>query len=209
MNRIRFIFLASLMAILAFISYSSTAFAKNEVDYINYSGIDVDKVEDTYIDEVYQDYIYRVSEQYSLCPELVIAIIERESAGRADVSNGDCIGLMQVSNSCHLNRMQKLGGTSLYDPYTNILVGCDLLYSLFEEYEDLGTVLMLYNGTKGAAKRGEMADYTAYAKSVMKRSYELEAKHGKLEYEYNPTMEHVDLSEFIEDNSRKIKGVTK
>ena len=56
------------------------------------------------------------------------------------------------------------------------------LWELFEKYEDIGTVLMVYNGTKNAVRRGEQGDYTKYARKIMQRSRELEGLHGKLDY---------------------------
>lgn len=53
---------------------------------------------------------------------------------------------------------------------------------MFEKYEDIGTVLMVYNGTKNAVRRGEQGDYTKYARKIMQRSRELEGLHGKLDY---------------------------
>jgi soluble lytic murein transglycosylase-like protein len=110
---------------------------------------------------------------------MVIAIIEHESSGQANVSNGNCKGLMQIYEKYHMDRMKKLGVTDLYDPYSNMLVGCDYLAELFRKYEDMGTVLMIYNGTQNAVSRGDAADYTTYALGIMERTYELEEIHGK------------------------------
>ena len=37
-----------------------------------------------------------ISNEYHICPEMVMAIIEHESSGQADVENGGCKGLMQI-----------------------------------------------------------------------------------------------------------------
>lgn len=108
-----------------------------------------------------------------------MAIIERESSGQADAVNGDCKGLMQVSERWHKDRMERLGVTDLYDPYGNILVGVDYLSELAVEYDDLGTVLMIYSGSADVIKRGETGDWSDYAKEVVQRSMELERLHGK------------------------------
>ena len=133
-------------------------------------------VEDSYIKEEYQEYAEEISAEYNMCPELVIAIIERESSGRANVSNesGTCHGLMQINLKWHGDRMERLGVTDLFDPYSNILVGVDFLAELFERYEDTPMVLMTYNGTKSAKERWESGEYTAYAIGVMERAEELE-----------------------------------
>lgn len=138
-------------------------------------------MKDTWICEEYQQYIYEVSKQYNVCPELIMAIVEQESSGRADAENGSCKGLMQVSEKWHADRMERLGVTSLYDPYGNILVGTDYLMELAAEYEDIYTVLMCYNGSADAVKRGESGTegWTDYAIEIVERSAELERVHGK------------------------------
>lgn len=89
---------------------------------------------------------------------------------------------MQVNANAHRDRMQKLGISNIYDKKGNIIVATDYLLELFEKYEDIGTVLMVYNGTKNAVRRGEQGDYTKYARKIVQRSRELEGLHGKLDY---------------------------
>lgn len=132
---------------------------------------------DTWICAEYQVYIQEISAEYGICPELIMAIIEKESSGQADATNGSCIGLMQVSERWHKDRMERLGVTDLYDPYSNILVGTDYLVELFEKYEDLPMVLMTYNGSSDARCRYESGNYTSYAIAIMERSAELERLH--------------------------------
>lgn len=134
---------------------------------------------DTYINDTYQEYINEIAGQYNVCPELITAIIEHESSGRADAVNGNCKGLMQVSERWHKDRMERLEVTDLYDPYSNILVGTDYIVELAERYEDLPMVLMVYNGSSDAESRWETGNFTYYANSIMERSAELERIHGK------------------------------
>ena len=141
--------------------------------------VEAKEVQDTWICEEYQEYIYEICDQYYVSPELIMAIVETESSGKANVSNGKCIGLMQVSSKWHRNRMKKLGVTDLYDPYSNILVGVDYLMELAAEYEDLPLVLMIYNGSSDAMKRYENGNYTSYAKSIMARAEELTDLHDE------------------------------
>ena len=138
--------------------------------------------DDTYIDVDLIEYCNEIGEEYGVCPELLEAIIETESSGRADAVNGSCKGLMQVNESSHKDRMKKLGISNIYDKKGNIIVATDYLLELFEKYEDIGTVLMVYSGTKNAVRRGEQGDYTKYARKIMQRSRELEGLHGKLDY---------------------------
>lgn len=78
-----------------------------------------------------KEYIEQICQERHLCPELVEAVIERESNWNPAAVNGDCVGLMQVDQLQHWTRMQQLGVVDLTDPYDNILVGVDFLEELF------------------------------------------------------------------------------
>ncbi len=135
----------------------------------------------TWIAEEYQGYCRKIGAEYGICPELLMAMIERESSGNADAFNsaGD-FGLLQVNQSWHYERMEKLGVTDLYDPYSNILVAADYLKELFEEHEDLYIVLMKYNmNHKMAETLYSQGNYSEYAIEVAERAWELEQLHEK------------------------------
>lgn len=135
---------------------------------------------DTWIPNEYLLYIKEISNQYHICPEMVMAIIEHESSGQADAVNGGCKGLMQIYEKYHTDRMKRLDVADIYDPYGNILVGCDYLAELFNEYDDMSVVLMKYNGTSDALTR-TYEERTEYAESIMKRTMELERLHEEKE----------------------------
>lgn len=131
-------------------------------------------------------YTDEIGARYNICPELIQAVIERESHYNPDATNGDCVGLMQVSEKWHTERMERLGVTDLYDPYSNILVGTDYLAELWRETsskgygDDLYYVLMRYNMTADSANRLYRDEvYSEYAISIAERSAELEREHGK------------------------------
>ncbi len=132
--------------------------------------------------EDWMEYMETVCEKRQICPELVKAVIEQESGWDPEAVNGDCIGLMQISQISQWPRMQKLGVVDLMDPYENILTGVDLLEELFEQYEDPAAVLMYYNAGYSdrfglnAYQQGRVSDY---AKRVLQRAEELERLHGK------------------------------
>lgn len=130
---------------------------------------------DTYIAEEYQNYIYEIADTYNVCPELIMSMVENESSGKADAVNGKCIGLMQVSNKNHKNRMKELGVTDLTDPYSNILVGTDYLMELAEKYGDLYIVLAKYHGEKNI----DVNNPSSYVTTIVNRGIELERIHGK------------------------------
>ena len=129
--------------------------------------------------ESWIDYIEIICQERNICPELVEAIIEAESSGNPKAQNGDCIGLMQVSESGHQDRMERLGVTDLTEPYDNILVGVDYLSELFERYEDVGAVLMKWNRDSRLTEYIETGELSEYAEKVLSRSAELERLHGK------------------------------
>jgi soluble lytic murein transglycosylase-like protein len=119
--------------------------------------------------------------KYGICPELLEAIAKKESRFQEDVidSTQSCYGLMQIKQSCHKERMKKLGVTNLLDIDSNVLVASDYLSELFEQYEDVGTVLMIYHGEKNAIKKGESGKLSEYASEILETSRYLEVKHGK------------------------------
>lgn len=139
---------------------------------------------DTYISAEYVRYCEIIGAKYNVSPELLEAIIETESSGKANVTNssGTCIGLMQVNANYQKDRMRKLGVNTLYDPYGNILVGTDLLMEYAMKYEDLALVLTAYNcGEYSKTFKNVQSTGTipSYAQKIMNRAEELERVHGK------------------------------
>lgn len=61
--------------------------------------------------------------------EFIKAMIYHESRYQPDVTNikTGVQGLMQISPKWHTERAESLGVEDLFDPYGNILVGCDIL----------------------------------------------------------------------------------
>nr|DAV95271.1 MAG TPA: hypothetical protein [Caudoviricetes sp.] len=137
------------------------------------------KVEAAERQEELEEYIEAICEPRHICPELIEATIERESRWNPNAVNGDCMGLMQISERWHRERMKRLGVTDLFDPYDNILVGVDYMAELFEKYEDPGTVLMVYHGEKNAIEKASSGGISGYADWILTRSAELEREHGK------------------------------
>ena len=94
--------------------------------------------------------------EYSVSPALIESICYHESRFTPNIKNasGKNYGLMQINPSFNTERMERLGVTKegLLTVRGNILVGTDLLATLFEEYEDVGEVLLIYGGFSQAAK---------------------------------------------------------
>ena len=124
--------------------------------------------------ESWYAYIEVVCEQKNISPAFVQALIEKESNWEPDARNGDCVGLMQLSEKWHQDRMEKYGVTDLTDPYDNILLGVDYLAELFHRYEDPAMVLMIYNGDSRAWRYWETGEMSEYAARILERAAELE-----------------------------------
>lgn len=136
------------------------------------------KPQDTYLSEEIQEYCVEIGKEYGICPELLMAIIERESMGKEDAENNGCIGLMQINEKWHKDRMKNLMLDDLYDSYSNILIGADYLMELAVEYEDIGLVLMKYNGFSKAEEYYEQGKLSNYAEEILERSAEIERAKG-------------------------------
>jgi len=120
---------------------------------------------------------------YGICPEILQAMAERESTLYIMATNGDCKGLMQVSERWHADRMERLGVTDIYDVRGNILVAADYLAELRDTTDygyDIIYVLMRYNMATDTANRlYKEGAYTDYALEIIEESKRLERLHGK------------------------------
>lgn len=135
--------------------------------------------QDTYLSEEIQGYCEEIGHEYCVAPEILLAMIETESAGEKYAENNGCRGLMQVYEKYHKDRMDNLMVTDIYDEYSNILVATDYLMELADEYGDIGLVLMKYNGFSKAEEYYEQGKLSNYAEEILERSEELERLHGK------------------------------
>jgi len=95
-----------------------------------------------------------IAAQYGLSPYLVIAVITEESGGQAHiVSYTGAIGLMQIEPYTAYD-FGITDPNELYDPVTNVQVGCHILSTLIGDYagyggEDLSMALAAYNAGYG------------------------------------------------------------
>ena len=134
---------------------------------------------DSELPEDMQNIVMDVCKEYDLSPALVIAVIEKESLCNPNAvgDNGQSIGLMQIYEYWHEDRMERLGVTDLFDPEQNIRVGVDILHELFRLNEDVHWALMAYNGGKGYANNHySQGVVSEYAQWVVDRATELEDK---------------------------------
>lgn len=127
-----------------------------------------------------------IGDMYGISPELLQAIIERESRGEKYAENNGCKGLCQISEKCHRERMQKLGITDIYDEFSNIMLCADYLNELIQigidtgRGDDISYALMRYSmKTETANRLWDSGIISSYATDILERAAELEAEHKK------------------------------
>lgn len=93
------------------------------------------------------NHIDKIAKQYGLDSRIIKALIEEESGwlASAEGDDGTSIGLMQIQERWHKERLQRLGVTDLYNPEQNITVGCDILSELLNKYGNYKDALSVYN----------------------------------------------------------------
>ena len=138
-----------------------------------------EEIEPTHISVEAQVSCYEYGEMYDICPELLMAMIEAESSGNPNAENGDCKGLMQISERWHTGRMEEIGADDIWSETDNIHIGANYLHELFNRYEDVALVLMVYNGESDAVEKAENGYISDYARKILDRSAELERWKGK------------------------------
>ena len=138
-----------------------------------------EEIEPTHISVEAQVSCYEYGEMYDICPQLLMAMIEAESSGNPKAENGDCKGLMQISERWHTGRMTEIGAYDIWSETDNIHIGANYLHELFNRYEDVALVLMVYNGESDAVEKAENGYISDYARKILDRSAELERWKGK------------------------------
>jgi lytic transglycosylase catalytic len=99
---------------------------------------------------LYEEYIEKYSEQYSVPKEIVCAVINTESSfDSSALSEAGAMGLMQITKETFWWLLSKNGEDisvdMLYDPETNIKYGTYFLSILYEEFGSWDTVYAAYN----------------------------------------------------------------
>ena len=111
------------------------------------------------------NHIDKMAKRYGLDSRIIKALIEEESGWceSAEGDDGNSIGLMQIQERWHKERMKRLGVTNLYDSEQNITVGCDILSELLNKYGNYKDALSVYNS-------GNVHDGKQYAERVLKNA---------------------------------------
>lgn len=101
-----------------------------------------------YGEELYRFYIAQICEQHypEVDPYIALAVLEIESNYIPNLrSSAGAVGLMQWIPKWHSWRMDKFHLNDVWDPYTNIIVGIDLLNDLYESSGNWSSSLFGYN----------------------------------------------------------------
>ena len=108
------------------------------------------------------NHIDKMAKRYGLDSRIIKALIEEESGWltSAEGDDGNSIGLMQIQERWHKERMKRLGVTNLYDSEQNITVGCDILSELLNKYGNYKDALSVYNS-------GNVNDGKQYAERIL------------------------------------------
>ena len=125
-----------------------------------------------------QIWVFDYCKDKKLNPYLIFAMCERESQYKADAvgDSGRSLGIMQIQEQWHQERMDRLGCTDLLNPYQNVTVGIDILIDLYSKCNDTAWVLMAYNGGETYANRNYNAgNISEYARYIMTRTEEMES----------------------------------
>ena len=108
------------------------------------------------------------AEHYDFPPSLIYAIIHTESKFNPEaISTADAKGLMQITDDTYRWACKRAGEESttpddLYNPASNIRIGCYVLSLLYEQFTETETVLAAYNAGQGRVR--EWLSDPAYSK---------------------------------------------
>lgn len=105
----------------------------------------------------YSAYVEKYAEEYNLDENLVYSIIKAESKfNEKALSRRGAKGLMQIAyitRDWAIEELELNDDIDIYDPETNIRVGCWYLNTLYKEFGKTELVIAAYNGGSGNVKK--------------------------------------------------------
>jgi soluble lytic murein transglycosylase-like protein len=131
-----------------------------------------------YCPDEYIEICDAMEEKYNVSSCLLIAIIQTESGCNPKViSTEGCVGL------CQIHPCNNPDNKNLYDPYTNIEIGTQVLLSFAEQSEgDLYLTLMRYHGESNAYTKWENNKYSSYSKKIIELAKAIENERYTIRY---------------------------
>ncbi len=118
----------------------------------------------------FNEHVLKYSIDNNIDPYLVFAVIKAESSFNPNaLSEKNAMGLMQLTEKtakwgAESIKMEKFTTDDLYDPETNIMLGCWYIRQLMKEFNDnIDLVIAAYNGGSGNVK--EWLSNRNYSKS--------------------------------------------
>jgi|TARA_R110002012_G_C11185535_1_gene557676 soluble lytic murein transglycosylase-like protein len=100
----------------------------------------------TFMSPNLDDHILDVAEYNNIDKEIVLSVVYQESRCNTNAIGavGE-LGMMQIFPRWHMDRIQRLEVENLLDPYSNLIVGVDLLAELGADKNPY-KALAMYNG---------------------------------------------------------------
>lgn len=147
--------------------------AEKETDH----SVDINKM--VQVPDEVREISEELGEQYCICPELLQAMAWKESRFRTDAENQGCVGIMQISERWHRDRMKRLGVNDLYDMRQNIMVAADYIAELAADGEPIEISLMKYHGESVISEVMDGTRESEYVTSILELAAELERQNGK------------------------------
>ena len=114
---------------------------------------------DTWIPQSQIDLCESLGAEYGICPELLEALIERESSGKMEATNGSCYGICQINGA--------VWGYEYDTEEKQIRKACEMLLGYECEVDE---ALARYQGQRNP-------HYDGYVEKILTRSHELEVLH--------------------------------
>ena len=105
----------------------------------------------------YSMYVDKYADEYNLDENLVYSIIKAESKfNEKAISRRGAKGLMQIADITKdwaIEELELNDDIDIYDPETNIRIGCWYLNTLYKEFGKTDLVIAAYNGGSGNVKK--------------------------------------------------------
>ena len=115
------------------------------------------KIETLLYPRKYSIYVEKYANEYGLDENFVYSVIRAESKFNPNAkSHKEAKGLMQIADITKNWAIEELGldkDIDIYDPETNIKIGCWYLNRLYQDFGDMDLVIAAYNGGSGNVKK--------------------------------------------------------